>query len=163
MKRHDAACAVLGSWCEEMGCQLESGQKSWGEVLVPWAAPERPEARMDLVVHALGFPSPFYIDLTVVSALSSDALSGGSAVRSGAAAEIGARGKFRDYPNCVLTPFVIEDHGRLGNDALRFIRSIAPSDPAERSRSIRQLHRSLRATLQRVSADAVIAATTIRQ
>ena len=74
MNRHDAACAVLGSWCEELGCQLEAGQKSWGEVLVPWAAPERPEARMDLVVHALGFPSPFYIDLTVVSALSSDAL-----------------------------------------------------------------------------------------
>ena len=27
MKRHDAACAVIASWCEEMGCQLEAGQK----------------------------------------------------------------------------------------------------------------------------------------
>ena len=163
MKRHDAACAVLASWCEEMGCHLEPGQKPWGEVLVPWAAPSRPEARMDLVVHAPGFTAPFYIDLTVVSALSSDALRQGSAVRSGAAAELGARGKYKDYPNCTLTPFVIEDHGRLGDDALRFIRSIAPTDPAERSKSIRQLHRSLGATLQRVAADAIIAATTVRQ
>ena len=118
---------------------------------------------MDLVVRAPGFPSPFYIDLTVVSALSSGALSGGSAIRSGAAAEIGARGKYRDYPNCILTPFVIEDHGRLGDEALCFIRSIAPPDPSERTKAIRQLHRSLGATLQRVAADAVIAATTVRQ
>ena len=111
MKRHDAACAVLGSWCEENGCQLELGQTPWGEVLVPWAAPNRPEARMDLVVHAPGIATPFYIDLTVVGALSSDALSGGSSVRSGVAAEIAAKAKYKDYPNCSLTPFVIEDHG----------------------------------------------------
>jgi hypothetical protein len=162
MKRHDAACAVLGSWCEEMGCHLEAGQKSWGEVLVPWAAPSREGARMDLVIHAPGFSSPFFIDLTVVSALSSDALSAGSAVRSGAAAEIAARGKYGDYPNCNLTPFVIEDHGRLGDEALRFVRLIAPSDEAERTKAIRSLHQSLGATLQRVAADAVIAATTVR-
>ena len=118
---------------------------------------------MDLVVHAPGVASPFYIDLTVVSALSTDALRQGSAVRSGAAAELAARGKYKDYPDCVLTPFVIEDHGRLGNEALQFLRSIAPTDAAERTKSIRQLHRSLGATLQRVAADAVIAATTIRQ
>ena len=162
MKRHDAACAVLGGWCEQMGCQLEAGQKPWGEVLVPWAAPAREEARMDLVIHVPGFSSPFFIDLTVVSALSSDALSAGSAVRNGAAAEIAARGKHRDYPNCCLTPFVIEDHGRLGEEALQFIRLLAPSDLAERTRAIRSLHRSLGATFQRVAADAVIAATTAR-
>ena len=117
MRRHDAACAVLGGWCEDMGCQLESGQKPWGEVLVPWAAPACPQARMDLVIHAPGFSSPFYVDLTVVSALSTDALSSGSADRSGAAAELASRGKHRDYPNCTLTPFVIEDHGRLGEKA----------------------------------------------
>ena len=162
MKRHDAACAVLGGWCEQMGCQLEAGQKPWGEVLVPWAAPAREEARMDLVINAPGFSSPFFIDLTVVSALSSDALSAGSAVRNGAAAEIAARGKHRDYPNCCLTPFVIEDHGRLGEEALQLFRRLAPSDLAERSRAIRSRHRSLGATLQRVAADAVIAATTAR-
>ena len=162
MKRHDAACAVLGAWCEDMGCLLESGQKPWGEVLVPWAAPARPEARMDLVIHVPGVASPYYVDLTVVSAWSSDALASGSAVRDGAAAEVAARGKARDYPNCSVTPFVIEDHGRIGEEALRLLRIVAPVVPSERSKAIRRLHQSLGATLQRIAADAVISATTAR-
>ena len=162
VRRHDAACAVLGDWCQDLGCQLEVGQKPYGEVLVPWAAPARPEARMDLVIRVPGVASPFYVDLTVASALSVEALRGGSAVRDGAAAGIAARGKIRDYPNCNVTPFVVEDHGRLGEDALRLIRLIAPTDLAERSRAIRRLHQSLGATLQRCAADAVIAATTAR-
>ena len=162
MKHHDAALAVLGGWCEDMGCQLEAGQKPWDEVLVPWAAPAREEARMDLVIHVPGVATPFYIDLAVVSALSSDALCGGSAVRNGAAAEVAVRGKFRDYPSCTLTPFVVEDHRRLGEEALQFLRPVAPSDLSERSKAIRQLHHRLGATLQRVAADAVIATMTVR-
>ena len=130
MKRHDAACAVLGAWCEDMGCQLEVGLKPYGEVLVPWAAPLRPEARIDLVIHAPNVAAPFYVDLTVVIALSSDALSGGSAVRDGAAAFIAARGRLCDYPSRSVTPFVIEDHGRLSEDALRLVRIIAPLEPS---------------------------------
>ena len=117
---------------------------------------------MDLVIHAPEVAAPFYVDLTVVSALSSDALAGGSAVRSGAAADVAARGKAADYPECSVTAFVIEDHGRLGDDALRFVRLVAPPDPADRSKAIRRLHQSLGATLQRIAADAVIAATTVR-
>ena len=162
VRRHDAACAVLAGWCENMGCCLVAGQKPWGEVLVPWAALRRPEARMDLVIHAPGFATPVYVDLTVASALSQEALAGGSAVRSGAAAEIAAKGKVRDYPSCAITPFVIEDHGRLGEEALCLIRALAPVDPVERSTAIRRLHQSLGATLQRCAADAVIAATTVR-
>ena len=52
---------------------------------------------------------------------------------------------------------------RLGDEALRFIRSIAPSDSSERTKAIQQLHRSLGATLQRVVAVAVIAATSVGQ
>jgi hypothetical protein len=115
-----------------------------------------------LVIHAPGVASPFYVDVTVVSALSSDALSGGSAVRDGAATEVAAKAKFRGYPNCNLTPFVIEDHGRLGNEALQFVRIVAPVDPSERSKASRRLHRSLGATIQRIAADAVIAATAVR-
>ena len=129
---------------------------------MPWAAPNRPATRMDLVIHVPGVASPLYVDLTVVSALSSDAFAGGSTVRSGAATDIAARGKSRDYPLCSVTAFVIEDHGRLGEDALRLIRLVAPADPADRSRAIRRLHQSLGATLQRVAANAVIAATTVR-
>ena len=117
---------------------------------------------MDLVIHAPGYSAPFYVDLTVVSALSTEALSSGSAVRSGAAAELAARFKYRDYSNCSVIPFVIEDHGRLGEEALRLVRAIAPTDDFERSQAIRHLHRSLGATLQRVAADAVIAATAVR-
>ena len=130
--------------------------------MVPWAAPRRPEARMDLVVRAPGVAAPFFIDVTVVSALSVEALAGGAAVRDGAAAAIAAAGKIKDYPNCSVTPFAVEDHGRLGEEALRFIRMLAPIDPAERSGAIRRLHQSLGATVQRYAADAVIAATTVR-
>ena len=117
---------------------------------------------MDLVVHAPGVATPFYIDLTVVSTLSSDALSGSSSLWNGVATEIAAKAKYKDYPNCSLTPFGIEDHGRLGEEALKFVRTLAFVEPSERSKSIRSLHRSLSATLQRVAADAVIAATAVR-
>ena len=117
---------------------------------------------MDLVVRAPGIATPFYVDLTVVSALSLDALASGSSARDGAAADAAARSKAKAYPNCNVTPFVIEDHGRLGDDALRFIRTLAPVDPSDRSRAIRCVHQSLGATLQRCAADSVIAATTAR-
>ena len=117
---------------------------------------------MDLVVHVPGVASPFYVDLTVANALSVMALADGSAIRDGTAADLTARGKRRDYPLCSVTPFVIEDHGRLGEEALQFIRAVAPADPAERSKAIRRLHQSLGATLQRISADAVISATIVR-
>ena len=42
-----------------------------------------------------------------------------------------------------------------------FIRLLAPVDPAERSVAIRRLLQSPGATLQRIAADAVIAATTV--
>ena len=57
---------------------------------------------------------PFYADLTVVSALLSDALLGGDGVPSGAAAGSVAPGKLTGYPNCSFTLFVIEDYGWLG-------------------------------------------------
>ena len=142
---------------------METGQKPWGEVLVPLAAPRRPEARMDIVIRAPGIASPFYVDLTVVSALSVAALGGGADVSDGAAAAIATNGKARDYPNCPVTAFVIEDHGRLGEDALALIRAIAPVDAVERSVAIRRLHQSIGATLQRVAANAVISATTARR
>ena len=90
MKRHDAGCAMLAEWCADMGCNVEPGQKPWGEVLVPWAAPARAEARMDLVVRVPGVAVPFYIDFTVVGATSVEALAAGSGVSDGAAAATAA-------------------------------------------------------------------------
>ena len=96
----------------ELGCQFEAGQKPWGEVLVPWAAPAREETRMDLVIHVPDVTSPFYVVLTIVGALSSDALASGLAIRDGMAAEVAACGKIRDFQNCSITRYVIEDHSR---------------------------------------------------
>ena len=117
---------------------------------------------MDLVIRAPGIASPFYLDFTAASALSMEALASGSAVRDGAAAGNAARGKLKDYPNCAVTPFVIEDHGRLGDDALRLLRMLAPVDASDRTKATRGIHQSLGATLQRCAADAVIAATAVR-
>ena len=161
IRRHDAVCAVLAEWCEDMGCLLQQGQKPWGEVMVPWAAPARLEARMDLVIHAPGVAAPVYVDVTIVSPHSKDATAAGAAIRDGVAGEIAARGKLKDYPLCSVVPFVIEDHGRLSDHALQLIRMIAPTDPVERSTAIRRVHQSIGATVQRCSADAVLAATAV--
>ena len=83
-------------------------------------------------------------------------------MRGGAAADIATKGKRPDYPNCNVTPFVIEDHGRLSDDALMLVRVVAPVEPSERSSAICRLHQSLGATLQRIAAEAVISAMTAR-
>ena len=150
--RHDDARDVLAEWCEQQGCRVER------EVVLPHAAPGRPEARMDLVVHAPSRGEPEYIDVSIVSALSVEALTAGSATQDGKAAAIAEASKRRAYPNLRLTPFIVEDHGRLGDDAAGFIRRLAPSDPAARSRAIRSLYQRLGALLQRRAADAVLSA-----
>ena len=137
----------------EMGCAVRR------EVLVPHAAASNPEARMDLIIHAPGVAVPILVDLTVVSALSQDALERGSAQRAGVAAEAAARSKRAKYLGARMVPFVIEDHGRLGEDALALVRLLAPRRDTERSVAIRRLYQTLGCVLQRHAADAVLAAT----
>ena len=129
------------------------------EVLLPHAAPASPEARMGLVVHAPRLAEPLMVDLTVVSALTQDALALGAARRDGAAAAAAARRKWARYPGVAVVPFVVEDHGRLGEEALALARLLAPADSEERSPAIRRLHQALGCVLQRHAADAVLAAT----
>ena len=114
---------------------------------------------MDLVVHAPGLAEPLMVDLTVVSALTQDALALGSARRDGAAAAAAARRKRARYPGVAVVPFVVEDHGRLGEEALALTRLLAPAQDTARSAAIRRLHQSLGCVLQRNAADAVLAAT----
>ena len=114
---------------------------------------------MDLVIHAPHVAEPIHVDLTVVSALSQDALALGAPRRDGAAAAAAARRKRARYPRVAVVPFVVEDHGRLGEEALAMVRLLAPRDGATRSGAIRQLYQSLGSVLQRHSADAVLAAT----
>ena len=114
---------------------------------------------MDLVVHIPGRSTPAFVDVSIVSALSVEAIRGGSAAQAGKAAEIAEKAKRRDYPGVCLTPFIVEDHGRLGDDAARFIRHVAPREPAAGRRATARLYHTLGALLQRRSADAVLAAS----
>ena len=156
VRRHDAARDVLGEWCEEHNCLVQR------EVTLPNAHPDRPEARMDLVVYSPGCSSPAYIDVSIVSALSQAALSGGAANHDGRASEIAARGKHKDYPLIPVTPFIVEDHGRFGDEAVKFIRRVAPAEPGPRSKAVRDLYHRLGALLQRHAADAVLSAIAVR-
>ena len=117
---------------------------------------------MDLVVYAPGSSSPAYVDVSIVTALSQAALAGGSANHDGKAAEIAARGKRRSYPLINVTPFIVEDHGRFGEEAVKFLRSVAPVDPRLRSKAMRDLYQRLGALLQRHAADAVLSAIRAR-
>ena len=59
-----------------------------------------------------------------------------------------------------MVPFAVEDHGRLGEDALALVRLLAPPPDVDgRSAAIRRLHQALGSVLQRHAADAVLAAT----
>ena len=157
VRRHNAGCAVLADWAEqECDCTV------FREQVLPTANPDHAEARMDIVVNSPLVASALYVDLTVVSALSVEALAKGSALRDGTAAGLAARDKVSRYPNCRVWPFPVEDHGRVGEDSMEFIRTIAPQEPARRSAAIAQLYQSLACVLQRCAADSVIAATTGR-
>ena len=128
------------------------------EVILPHAHPTCTNARMDLVVHIPGRGSPVNIDISIASALSVEALRGRSAFADGRAAEIAAGRKRDDYPLIRVWPFIIEDHGRWGEDASSLARQIAPSEASARSRALRELYQRLATVLQRHAADAVLAA-----
>ncbi len=54
----------------------------------------------------------------------------GSPGRDGVACEIAAKAKQNKYPNTNVCAFVVEEHGRFGEDAMNFLRKVAPLDPA---------------------------------
>ena len=74
LRRHNAACAVLSDWAEQQGCLV------CREVVLPNSAPDRPEARMDMIIRPPG-AGAIFVDLTVVSALTREAVNHGSARR----------------------------------------------------------------------------------
>ena len=156
VRRHDAVCAALAAWAEQQDCNV------YREAILPNANPAAAQARMDLLIHAPGVAGPIYVDVTIVSAVSREALRSGSGSRSGVAAEIAARRKARAYPSISAIPFVIEDHGRFGKDAMRLLRMLAPTAPGLRTAAIREIYQTLGSTAQKVAADAIIAATTAR-
>jgi hypothetical protein len=136
---------VLAEWAEkECDCTV------FREQVLPTANPDHAEARMDIVAFSPHLPGPVYVDLTVVSALSVEAICRGSALRDGVAAEVASARK--------VIGFAVEDHGRFGEDALALVRALAPSAPSKRTVAIGRLYQSMAAALQRAAADAVLAA-----
>ena len=113
---------------------------------------------MDLIIYSRNIAGPVYVDFTVPSALSREALSKGSSIRDGVASTIAGRGKTSKYPRCSVAPFAVEDHGRLGEAAVGLIRKLAPEEQEERTQAIAHLYQQLGATLQRSSAESVLAA-----
>ena len=152
MRKHDACCGALKNWLEEMGCHVDV------EVVMPTAANGLDEPRMDLIVRAPGVLGPIHIDVTVVSATSREALKRGSADREEVTADLGAARKRQTYSNIAVVPFVLEESGRLGADALSLVRKLAPREHAARTEALNELYQSLAATLQRAAANSAIAA-----
>ena len=153
VRRHNELVSVLRRWCEKRcGCVVHIEQ------VLPTASDGHTLSRMDLIVHSPLLPTPLFIDLTVVSAVSREALARGSASNDGVASEIAAARKVKKYPGCEVHAFPIEDHGRLGEAARTAIRMLAPRDPVIRSQAIADLYQDLACVAQRMSADAVIAA-----
>ena len=83
---------------------------------------------MDLIAHAPGIKGPIRIGFTPVSATPREALKRGSADRDEVTAELGATRKHQQYSNVAVVPFVAEDSGRLGSDALCLVRKLAPRE-----------------------------------
>lgn len=152
VRKHDACCGVLKNWLEEQGCHVEA------EPVLPTAAEDRPESRTDWVAHSPALDGVAHIGLTVVSAVSREALSKGSADREGVAASVAEARKRTKYPLIAVLPFAIEDNGRLGDAALSFVRKIAPRDLRRRAEELNALYQALGATLQRTATKAILAA-----
>ena len=114
---------------------------------------------MDLIMYSPRVAGAIYIDFTVVSALSVEAIAKGAGLRDGVASDIAAQRKQSRYNHCVTWAFAVEDHGRFGEDAVGLIRALAPTEPQLRSKAIAALHQSVASTLQRSSADAILSAT----
>ncbi len=113
---------------------------------------------MDLIIYSPRVAGAIYVDFTVVGALTLEAIARGSALYDGVAFDLAAQRKQQRYSHCVTWAFAVEDHGRLGEDAVCLLRALAPTEPQLRSRAIASVHQSLACTPQRCSADAMLAA-----
>jgi hypothetical protein len=153
VRKHNNCLGVLADWAEE-----EGDCTTFREQVLPTASPDHSQARIDLVVFSPRVAGPMFVDLTVVSALSVEALAKNSATQDGVAARLAAADKVNKYPQCRLMPFPLEDHGRLGDAAMNFAKLIAPVDPERRSVALSRLYHGLAAVLQRTAADAIITA-----
>ena len=111
-----------------------------------------------MIIHHEKLKQPALIGVTIVNAAVAEYIKAGSSTTDGAAAGVAELAKVRTYIGATIVPFAIEEHGRLGDAALRLIRTLAPAEPLARSRAINDVYRRLGGIIQKISADAVVAA-----
>ena len=100
-----------------------------------------------------------HLDIVVpTSGTTNPELARSRAARDGAAAARAEDGKRVRYPGPDLIPFAVEALGRPGRDAVRFVRSLAPSDPEERSAVLGGVWQSLAVLLQVENAELLLSA-----
>ena len=151
VRKHDAAARALGSWAEEQGAEV------YYEQHVP-SANNNVEARLDVIIHHEKTRQPALIDVTIVNAAVAEYIKAGASTTDAAAAAVAEGAKVRKYSGATIVPFAIEEHGRLGEAALRLIRTLAPVSPEARSRAMNDIYRRIGGVVQKISADAVLAA-----
>ena len=96
------------------------------------------QARLDIIVAISGIT--YYIDITIVDALSDNAaLLRQRARKDGAAAEDAADAKLRKYPGATTIPFVIESYGRLGKSAKDWLRAVYHGEPQRKQALLNEL------------------------
>ena len=101
----------------------------------------------------------FLIDISVTDAVSENSdYTNSHARHDNAAADKREHDKHTRYPHPNLIPFVFETGGRWGTTAHEWIRSIAPTEPQERTLALTQLRYELSASLQRSTADMILTA-----
>ena len=81
--------------------------------VLPCASDGHSEARMDLIVYSPQVAGGLHIDVTVVSALSLEALARGSALHEGTAARLASTRKEKKYSICEVYALPVEAHGRF--------------------------------------------------
>jgi len=165
--RHDHVRDWLAAWVAKVG-----GRTALTEQFVPgWdrraRGPDGRErierAKLDVAFdNASG--RRVYVDVAIVEASTPDGHERRQrAARDGAAAAAAAEDRKRTrYPGPGLTPFVIEYLGRLGESADELLYSLAPTDPAERSRVLGELgaaRQSLSVMVQMGNAENVLSAS----
>ena len=105
-----------------------------------------------------------YFDVTVVNAATTVAQElHARAHQEGAAAQGAVQGKRRKYapdkhPAATLVPFAVEALGRPSEEALQFLRDLAPSDPAERAVVLKAAHYRLSTLIAMRQAELLMAA-----
>ncbi len=75
----------------------------------------------------------------------------GAGLETGVAFDVAAALKRNTDPRVAVVPFVVEQHGRFGDEALTFPRKVAPLDPALRLIALNSIYQTVSTLVQRLS------------